>query len=53
MIHHHRLVDYGVLVENLEDTINVKNNDTSLPNITLENGDGYAITLKSLKESSY
>ncbi|XP_062588081.1 uncharacterized protein LOC134249747 [Saccostrea cucullata] len=44
MLFGERLADHVVGINRLEDTVNVKNNDTTLPNITLENGDGLCYT---------
>ena len=34
------LSDFGVQEDKLDDTINIKSNETVMPNITMENGDG-------------
>ena len=39
------LSDFGVQVDKLDDTINIKSNETVMPNITMENGDGWEINL--------
>ena len=39
------LSDFGVQEDKLDDTININSNETVMPNITMENGDGWEIDL--------